>query len=791
MRILLLLFLLLSWCGPAAALAVPQPGGDTAYSEEISWHEGPVAKRAWLARDELALFPKRRDLKPDARRALAQGMLAGATILEDTPLWIALKLPDPLSGLEISSRLRSLRRNDALRNACPVYYGSRLKDAPSRLIPTGQIIVRYREEISEASRRSLEKRHGLLAAQSFAFAPQAYLYQVQDFESLFRTANELAAAPEVRYAYPNWLRKRTVRAFPDDPLFEEQWHLNNTGQSGGTPGEDVRIVPAWDLYQGSSSEVIAVVDDGLEVAHEDLSPNMVSGMSWDYLEGDSDPTGGDHGTSVAGVAAARGFNLLGVSGAAPMARLIGHRLLGAETDANEADALSRNLDLIDIYSNSWGPFDDGARLEGPGPLARDAFENGVRSGRSGLGSIFVWAGGNGYDEDNSNYDGYANSRFTIAVAASTNTGTRADYSEKGANILVNAPSNGGTLGITTTDRTGALGFAAGNYTDNFGGTSSAAPLAAGVIALMLQANPGLSWRDVQHILVETAHRNDPEDAGWQVNGAGYAVSHKYGFGRINALAAVEAAKGWSTVEPETFVEAASSPHVPIPDNDPLGVSDGIAIERDLRVEFVEITFTAADHSYWGDLEIVLRSPSGTESILAETHNGGRSHTYNQWRFGSVRHFGESSLGTWTLTVRDLWAEDRGTFQKWALRIYGTLKSEPPQPPQAVTGGAIAVTGRSATLLGSVHAQGVPAMYYFQYGQTTAYGLQTQPAEAGSAPSPVEVSAPVTDLTPGRTYHYRLVASNALGTGYGEDRVFTTATPHGTPLPWLKPLLLDP
>jgi kexin len=497
----------------------------------------------------------------------------------------------------------------------------------------------------------------------------------------------------VDYAYPNWHRRRTKRATPNDPLFPNQWHLDNTGQSGGTAGEDVNITSVWDTNIGSSNEVIAIVDDGLEIAHDDLMPNIITDESWDYVDGNDNPSpvlpDENHGTACAGVAAARGFNTLGVTGAAPQAGLVGHRLLGAATDANEADALTRNNSLIDIYSNSWGPADGVGQLEGPGPLTETALDSGVTSGRGGLGSIYVWAGGNGYDFENSNYDGYANSRYTIAVAASTNYGDRADYSEKGANILVNAPSSGGSLGITTTDRSGSEGYNdTGNYYNGFSGTSSATPLVSGIIALMIEANPDLTWRDVQRILTTTAEKNDLGDIGWATNGAGYNINYHYGFGRIDAQDAVSlSAASTCAYAVLANVNGSSNPDLPIPDFDlqnpgAPGVSDTIIIADDVKIEFVEVYFTAANHTYWGDLEITLLSPEGTESILSEEHLCDNTFTYDNWRFGSVRHFGESSQGDWTITVRDLFEEDLGTLQSWSINIYGTVGT----PPTAVAGG---------------------------------------------------------------------------------------------------------
>ena len=177
---------------------------------------------------------------------------------------------------------------------------------------------------------------------------------------------------------------------------------------------------------------------------------------------------------------------MGVSGAAPDANLIGLELISCNTpDSKEADALSHENQIIDIYSNSWGPSDDGSTLEAPGPLTMAAFEDDVANGGGGLGNIITWAAGNGLDsDDDSNKDGYANARQTIAVTAITHQGDQSWYAEPGANILVAAHSDGDGEGITTTDIEGSSGYTNNDYTNDFGGTSSATPLASGVIALL-------------------------------------------------------------------------------------------------------------------------------------------------------------------------------------------------------------------------------------------------------------------------------------------------------------------
>jgi subtilisin-like proprotein convertase family protein len=421
-------------------------------------------------------------------------------------------------------------------------------------------------------------------------------------------------------------------------------------------------------------------------------------LSRDVNFNDADPApnvGSDyHGTAVAGVAAGRGNNGVGVSGVAPRAGVSGIRLIAAATtDAQEAQGLTfqnnnqGGLGTNDIYSNSWGPSDNGATLEGPGPATKAALANGVANGRGGRGSIYTWAGGNGHQNlDNSNYDGYANSRYGIAVAATANNanGAQSPYSEAGANILVNAPSNGGSLSITTTDLVGGNGYSATDYTSTFGGTSSATPKVSGVIALMLEANPNLGWRDVKHVLVNSAQKNDPANAGWTLNAAGHDVHHAYGFGRVDAAAAATLASTWVNVGPEVSDSAQSGNiNLFVPDGvgfsytDQLfgpAVTTSLMIDDPIRIEMVEVSVNAT-HTWRGDLEFSLIAPSGTQSVLATSRNDS-ADIYNNWVFTSARHWDELSTGLWTLSVRDSYAADIGTLNSWSIAVYGTLVPEP-------------------------------------------------------------------------------------------------------------------
>jgi len=416
--------------------------------------------------------------------------------------------------------------------------------------------------------------------------------------------------------------------------------------------------------------VIGVVDDGLEYTHPDLADNYRRDASYDFNNDDADPfpdtSSDDHGTSAAGVAGARDNSVCGI-GSAFRAGLSGLRLISRpSTDYQESNALTYKWNLNDIYTNSWGPIDDGRRKEGPGRLASLALANGVKEGRNGKGSVFVWAGGNGLRSgDNCNYDGWANSRFTIAIGAVDKTGVQAWYSESCSMLVVSAPSSGGSAAITTTDLRGARGTNGGDCTSTFGGTSAAAPLAAGVVALILEANANLGWRDVQAVLIDSAVKVDLGSDDWVNNGAGFHVNHKYGFGLINAAGAVAAAKQHVNFPPEKMVTVVTAANLQLPDF--TEVSSSVEVSSNFTVEHVEVTFRA-QHRRRGDLQIILVSPSGTSSVLAAVH-GDINVDYN-WTFGTIRCWGEKSSGSWQIKVYDGKAGITGVLTSWELKIYG-------------------------------------------------------------------------------------------------------------------------
>jgi subtilisin-like proprotein convertase family protein len=589
--------------------------------------------------------------------------------------------------------------------------------------------------------RTIVSRTGAASATASGALADTYILRFPAKVKGSKAAAQLARTQGVSFYYPLVAHTLKSRFIPNDPLFSREWNLRNTGQFGGPSGADANVTPVWDQYQGSGV-VVGVVDDGLQYTHPDLAPNYDSLDSFDFNENDADPapntTRDLHGTAVAGVLGARGNNGIGVSGIAPQVKMAGIRLTdGDTTDQQEADALSWHRDAISIYSNSWGPEDDGQTLEGPGPLTLAALGDSVANGRNGKGNIYVWAAGNGLqNKDNANYDGYANSRYVIAATALDDSGKQAYYAEPGAPILVSAYSGGVSPGITTTDLTGNNGFnksaPSGSYTNdyynNFGGTSASAPQVSGVVALMLQANPNLTWRDVKHILVDTARRNDPTDGGWSLNGAQHWVNHKYGFGAIDAAAAVNAALGWTNVAPETSTTSGTiNVNRTIADNNTTGLTSSVTINSLIKVETVEVVFDAT-HPDRGDLHVVLTSPDGTKSVLAEVHGDAHAN-YSQWTFTSNRHWDEIAKGAWTLQVTDEAGADVGTWNSWKLNIYGTAVTG--EHYASVTGNAT-VTGKNFGFRPLAGAKVIAANFPFQTGQRLVFTFDQDVAGSISA-----------------------------------------------------------
>ncbi|MFK7885055.1 MAG: S8 family serine peptidase [Phycisphaerales bacterium] len=455
---------------------------------------------------------------------------------------------------------------------------------------------------------------------------------------------------------------RTTRAVPNDPGMPGQWFLRNTRR----PEVDLNVEPVWLSGITGAGVTVGIVEGGWQTDHPDITPN--------FNESASMPMGSatSHSTSCAGLIAAAAFNDRGGAGVAYGAN-VSNLVYGS--NAATADALAFKPDLNHIKSNSWGPPDFGILATIPS-IELDALAQSAQSGRAGLGTIYTWAAGNGGLDDRVDYDPYASSRHTIAVGAIGDLDVRAEYNEPGSSLFIVVPSSGNQRRVFTTAN-------GSSYNPGFGGTSAACPLAAGVIALMLESNPALSARDVQHILAHTARTCDPSDAGWTTNGAGLNINYHYGFGAIDAAAAVSLAQTWQTVPQLAIADTGVvSIESSIPDNNASGITRSFVISDAINAEHVELVLDVSS-DYIGDLRITLTSPSGTESILAENRDDPQNDLTSRV-FTTVRHWNESAQGEWTVNIADLGPFDPAEWHAARLVVYGTPSGPTPCSPADVS-----------------------------------------------------------------------------------------------------------
>ena len=432
-----------------------------------------------------------------------------------------------------------------------------------------ELVIRFKPNTKPAVRATILAKHNLTVRSTNQFIPS----QVVVFDpagqhtgpELVEIANDCATMPEVVFATPNFVSEFRRRAVAVPKMHRDQWHLRNTARSSGQLAkEDVDARGAWKITTGSRSITVAVLDDGVDVEHPHLKANIrrkpdpseardLVGRDF-FIPDDDSPehfnprpkrfkhpydvmTGNDiHGTPCAGVIAATGLKK-GSCGIAPKCRILAVKVFHADdlaSDARVADAIRYAALHADVLSCSW-----------TGPRSPDielALADARRIGRKGKGSAAFFAAGN---EDGDPVGYPAADPNAIAVGASTDQAMLASYSNVGPEVWVVAPSDGGVCGIFCTDvsyenRGFNLGRAEAGGRDglstlDFGGTSSATPLAAGVAALMLSANPKLDVDAVRAILKDTAQKIG---SGYDQNGH----STQFGHGRVNAARAVAAAK---------------------------------------------------------------------------------------------------------------------------------------------------------------------------------------------------------------------------------------------------------
>ncbi len=560
----------------------------------------------------------------------------------------------------------------------------------------------------------------------------------------------------------------------EDPLAPYAWHLNNTGQkafslSPGINGKDIELKYVHEEMNILGRNIrIAISDTGTEITHSDLAANALEATehrNYTYSNPSawpgSNPLPTDdeaHGTGVAGLVSAVGWNGIGSRGVAPSSKFAAFKFLYTPSSAETTSSrLAKKIDQLggnfDIFNFSYGFSDTGFYQEDD--LVMEALKSGITLGRNGKGSIYVQSAGNGYSGEyticdpstpnciittlgNTNAHSDLATPYKIVVAATAAHGYSASYSTPGSSIWISAP--GGEDGedepaMITTDLSGChIGYSFKNisrpkefdfgnhllnmkcnFTNRFNGTSSAAPVLSGVVALMLEANPDLNWREVKYILAMTADVDDYDpidnildhplntvppgyiyDEKWVVNKAGIPFSNWYGFGRVNAKKAVLAAKFFNNGALGPFEQTSLPNGSWIYDSGPLynkqildesstPLEERLWVGHNYIIEAVEIKLTT-DHPAPGELAVHLISPSGTESRLLNLNSnleGGPLPEDTVMLTNAF--FGELSEGYWTLRIYDgSLTEGTGQLTNWKIQINGRRISNDINKPYPLT-----------------------------------------------------------------------------------------------------------
>jgi subtilisin family serine protease len=569
----------------------------------------------------------------------------------------------------------------------------------AKQVPGARLLPRYMVALRDGvDSRLFGLANGVRADQTLRSTDRILLIPAESVAAARRATQFLGSHPSVLWTAQDAFLPRKRRSFyPNDRYFPVnrpsapwpgQWYLENQVPTTPTlhPQIDIDVVGPWAENLLGHGVVVGVVDDSLETNHSDLRLNYSAVNSYDFGSGDPDPNPvylqDAHGTAVAGIIAGYGGNSVGITGVAPRALLAGLRvdfLTGTVSQFVDATVFRSSPPTypIKIKNHSYGvsiPF-----------FATTAEVNALNTS-SGVGTIHVWAAGNdrGGSTEDSNRLMLQSSANAITVAALGFDGKFASYSSYGANVFVTAPSdsdvtswNGVAVGFLTTDRStenfGYNGpfdtFPHSDYTASFGGTSAAAPIVSGALAIVRKVRPTLTTRFAKHLLVRSSEVVDPLDATdagdtWRTNAAGNRFNQNYGFGLIDVEALVRNARAFTGVTAlQTESTALVGVSAAIPDNNVAGITRTFRLTRTTPLEEVRVRLRLT-HTYRGDLEAYLTSPSGTRMRIFNDLDD--SNNDIDWSFTVNGFWGENPAGEWTLQVRDIYPSETGRWVSYQV-----------------------------------------------------------------------------------------------------------------------------
>jgi hypothetical protein len=415
-----------------------------------------------------------------------------------------------------------------------------------RVIPTGELNVLPQPSVTANDVKAAMYGFGFKIVRAATEADPWWVIATTSAlpEEVLEAASAVAAQIPCRFSEPNWIREVEKRYIPSDPYFKDQWHLRNRGQTSGTTGADIAADSAWNVTAGSAEVVIAVFDDGFDLAHADLPRSASLVNCRDFVRGTDVPTPADadpkdpdnHGTPVWGLIAGVHGNGRGVAGVAPSVKFM---LLRNPIEMDEratADAIRWAADKgAHVMSNSWGYTD-------PGSVVTSALAYARTKGRGGKGTLVLFASGN-ENADIGRTNDLSNNVNVFAIGATDHRDKRTTYSNYGDRLFAVTPAGYGEgVGLVATDRSGSKGYTSTSYTNvtgnQFDGTSGACPIAAGIAGLVFSVNPDFTAEEVARVLRESADKVNRTAANY--DGAGH--SRTYGYGRLNAAAAVAHAR---------------------------------------------------------------------------------------------------------------------------------------------------------------------------------------------------------------------------------------------------------
>ena len=596
------------------------------------------------------------------------------------------------AGVEVFRYRADIRRASArgairttLQSEKDVQFAGRVLIDPQSKKPvlyTENLFIKFDDDLAESTCRKILKSSGLGIKRVLNYARNTFFVEAPEGtgQEVFAMAENLFRQKDVELCHPELVRKMGWRT-----AFPQQWHLKKTTIDGTVYDAHANVEAAWALSEGENI-TIAVIDDGVDLDHEEFVGSGKLIAPHDVTRANNDPRPGsrdNHGTACAGVATGNGFH--GASGVAPKARLMAIRYASPLGSQAEADAFIWAAQHgADVISCSWGP-EDGAWWDPRDPLhhtvvplpdsTRLAIDWAIANGRNGKGCVITWAAGNG--NESVDHDGYASYEKVIAVAACHAREKKSAYSDFGKAIWCTFPSNDTVLpipGIWTTDRSGSAGYnpgqvsrgdTAGNYVNDFGGTSSACPGVAGVAALVLARNPALRWDEVKDLLKRSCDQIDPTAGKYDTNGH----STLYGYGRVNAKRAVELAAPAAPIPTTVHTSAAI---IPIRDLKTSRLSVQVAETTPLTSVKIGVDI---EHTYIGDLIIKVVPPTstGVSSILLHNRTGGGTDnlhtTYDVTTTPDLMALsGKNPKGKWSLTVQDKEKLDTGRILQFSVTL---------------------------------------------------------------------------------------------------------------------------